>query len=100
MDLPLSIGSKQTLFRILQEALANIARHSEGTHVSIKLVSRGDEVSMVVKDNGKGFSADEVTRGIGLHSMRERAESLGGSMVLTSASGEGTSISVRIPHVE
>lgn len=104
LDIPkdtlLSIGGKQTLLRILQEALANIARHSEGTHVAIKLDSDGDEVTMVVKDNGKGFSPDEVTRGIGLHSMHERAESLGGSMELTSAPGEGTSISVRIHRVE
>jgi len=97
-DLPLSIGGKQMLLRILQEALANIARHSEGTRVAIKLDSDGDGVIMVVKDNGKGFSPDDVTRGIGLHSMHERAESLGGSMELTSAPGEGASISVRIPQ--
>ncbi len=99
-DLPLSIGGKQTLLRILQEALANIARHSDGTHISIRLSSQGDEVVMVVKDNGKGFSPDEVRRGIGLNSMNERAESLGGSMELASAPGEGTSISVRIPQGE
>jgi NarL family two-component system sensor histidine kinase LiaS len=99
-EFTLSIGSKQTLFRILQEALANIVRHSGSTRVSIGLKSDGDEVSLVVKDNGKGFALDEVTHGIGLNSMQERAESLGGSMVLTSVPEEGTSISVRIPQTE
>jgi signal transduction histidine kinase len=97
LDLELNLEQKQTLFRILQEALANVARHSDGTCVSLALGSDGEKVNLVVKDDGKGFSPEEVTGGMGLHSMRERAESLGGSLEVTSAPGEGTSLSVVIP---
>ena len=99
-EIPMSLIGKQALLRILQEALANIARHSKGTHVSLTLNSHGEGVTMVVKDNGAGFSPDEVTRGIGIHSMQERAESMGGTMELASAPGEGSSITVRIPQTE
>ncbi len=96
-DLPVSLDTKQALLRILQEALANAARHSNASRASIRLKSDGSEISLTVSDDGKGFSRDEVTSGIGLQSMRERAETLGGSMQVTSAPGQGTSISVLIP---
>jgi len=99
-DPSLSIGCKQTLLRILQEALANIARHSAATQVSISLQAQGGEVTLMIGDNGRGFAPGEVTHGVGLHSMRERAQSLGGSLNLDSTPGEGTSITVRIPQVE
>ncbi len=96
--LVLPLSAKQTLLRILQEALANIARHSQGTHVSIRLDSQDDVVKLVVRDNGVGFKPEKVAHGIGIHSMRERTEALGGSMELVSAPGEGTVISVQIPQ--
>jgi signal transduction histidine kinase len=97
-DIPLSISAKQTLLRILQEALANVARHSLGTQVSIRLESRADEVTLTVQDNGVGFAPDNGTHGVGIHSMRERAESLGGNLELTSVPEEGTTVCIRIPQ--
>ncbi len=99
-DIPLSVNAKQTLLRILQEALANIARHSEGSQVSIKLHAQGDEVNLEVKDNGVGFNPEKVTRGVGIQSMRERTESLGGSLELTSTPEQGTTLIARIPILD
>jgi NarL family two-component system sensor histidine kinase LiaS len=98
--IPLSIRRKQTLLRILQEGLANIARHSQATQVEILLSPEAENVIMVVSDNGVGFEPDRVAGGIGLHSMHERAESLGGSMQVTSKPGEGTIIRVKIPQAK
>lgn len=99
-SLPLSVRRKQTLLRILQEALANIARHSQATLVEMSLTTQGKDVIMTVVDNGVGFAHDQVTAGIGLHSMHERAESLGGRLQVTSEPGKGTAIRVQIPPAE
>lgn len=96
-DLQMSISTKQTLLRILQESLANIARHSQGTKVAISLAVDGADKILVVKDDGVGFEPEKVTRGVGLHSMHERAESLGGKMQVKSKSGRGTTVEVRVP---
>lgn len=96
-DIVASIEMKQTLLRILQESLANAARHSAGESVSLTLRSDAQSVTLVVSDDGHGFSTNEVTSGMGLHSMEERAESLGGSLVVESVPGDGTSIEVTIP---
>jgi len=92
-----SLEVKQTLLRIFQESLANVARHSAGKSVSLSLRSDERSVTLLISDDGQGFSPDEVESGMGLQSMRERAESLGGSLVVTSAPGEGTSIRAVIP---
>jgi signal transduction histidine kinase len=96
-DVVASLEVKQTFLRIIQESLANAARHSAGESVSITLRSDEQDVTLVVSDDGHGFDPAEVTSGMGLQSMQERSESLGGSMVVTSAPGEGTSIKVIIP---
>lgn len=96
-NVPVSLETKQALLRILQEALANAARHSGAACISIRLGSDAGKISVIIRDDGKGFSQAEVTSGIGLKSMRERAESLGGSLEVISAPGQGTSISVSIP---
>jgi NarL family two-component system sensor histidine kinase LiaS len=92
----LSLEVKQALFRILQESLANIARHSSAEFVDIML--RVDEdIQLVVKDDGQGFDTQLEHDGMGLQSMRERAESLTGSFTVESMPGEGTRVSVTFP---
>jgi NarL family two-component system sensor histidine kinase LiaS len=92
----LSLEVKQALFRILQESLANIARHSSAEFVDVVL--RVDEViQLVVKDDGQGFDTQVEHAGMGLQSMRERAESLAGSFKIDSIPGEGTCVSVTFP---
>ena len=89
------------LFRIAQEALNNAGKHSKATLISVTLSRKGGELVLLVSDNGVGFKPGgkrpQTARGIGLGSMRERAELLGGSLELQSKPGAGTTLSVRIP---
>jgi NarL family two-component system sensor histidine kinase LiaS len=93
--LPLEI--EQTVFRIVQEALANIARHSKANQVEIELFYTRDIVSCSIHDNGVGFDPDTSRKGFGLRSMSERAAGLRGTLVIESNQGEGTLISVNFP---
>ncbi len=87
----LPVEVEQALFRIAQEALSNIARHSQATHVEIQLDWNDEEVSMTISDNGIGFDVSAAEgKGVGLRSMRERIEALGGSLSLESKPGDGT----------
>jgi signal transduction histidine kinase len=92
-----SLGTRETLFRIAQEALANVARHSSANSVEISLEYEGDTISMRIKDNGHGFDASAKHTGIGLSSMRERAEASGGSFSVESKPDQGTQIIVTLP---
>lgn len=90
------------LYRIVQEALNNVARHSKAQEAWVVLGEKSDELSLEVRDNGVGFDlAGEMVRasgeGLGLMGMRERAEHLKGSFSIRSAPHQGTAVQVRIP---
>lgn len=87
------------IFRILQEALTNIARHSGATKVEIFLKQQDSEITMEVRDNGRGISEADLTksRSFGLLGMRERALFLGGDVEVKGNPGFGTSVKVQIP---
>lgn len=94
-----------TLYRIAQEALTNIARHAETDYASILLERRDGEVVMIIEDDGRGFDVARIMdtpgyRHLGLLGMRERAELVGGRLIVESAPDAGTTISVVIPLVE
>ncbi|MGB6942374.1 MAG: ATP-binding protein [Bryobacteraceae bacterium] len=74
------------LFRIVQEALTNVARHSGATRVAIELARSGDRVHLTVRDNGHGFQGNGAS-GLGLVGMRARAQSVGGELQINSADG-------------
>ncbi len=74
------------LFRIVQEALTNVARHSGATRVAIELARNSDRVHLTVKDNGRGFQGNGAS-GLGLVGMRARAESVGGELEISSKNG-------------
>ena len=97
------VGADFQLLRISQEALANIRRHANASQAWITLVGHSDAVELVVRDDGQGIEqqpdSDNGTGHHGLQVMRERAESVGGTLDLTSEPGEGTEIRVRIPRV-
>jgi signal transduction histidine kinase/ligand-binding sensor domain-containing protein len=93
--LPLEI--EQALYRIAQESLANIARHSHATVVNINLNYNGKTVDMELEDNGCGFILDQKPAGVGLRTMRERALMIDGSVEITSFPGKGTKIHVTVP---
>jgi PAS domain S-box-containing protein len=87
------------LFRIVQESLTNIVRHAAARNVHISLRVQGTQLIAVIEDDGRGFDADAVDRSahFGLMGVAERAESLGGTLDIDSAPGEGTRINVQLP---
>lgn len=88
-DLPDSL--KTPIFRISQEALNNIAKHSRAGRVSLSLRKEGKEIQLAIRDNGRGFDPNKVVKGFGLSTMRERAELSGGIFTIESGE-EGTII--------
>lgn len=98
---PLPLLVEQTLFRVAQEALANISRHSQATRAAIRLVWEDDEVVLMIQDNGRGFKMEATNgQGMGLRSMRERVEALHGSLILESEPGRGAQIIARLKAPE
>jgi NarL family two-component system sensor histidine kinase LiaS len=97
---PLPLPLEQALFRVGQEALTNISRHSQAKSVEIDLVWKWGEVSLTVSDNGRGFNLNAVNgKGLGLQSMRERIEALGGHLEVKSGAGSGTQVIARLTHI-
>jgi signal transduction histidine kinase len=95
IDLPLDI--KQAIYRILQEALANVARHSSANTVDVKLSFDDNSVEFCLSDDGSGFDTQQQFVGMGLDSMRERVESLNGDFFIQSEPGQGTKVCVAVP---
>jgi signal transduction histidine kinase len=97
-DLPFE--KKEALYRIVQEALHNIVKHARASTVVLRLVVQQDEIVLEVRDNGRGFDSTEPFPGhLGLHSMRERALKVGGTLAIKSTPGKETTICVHIPLV-
>ncbi|MBI4337916.1 MAG: GAF domain-containing sensor histidine kinase [Chloroflexi bacterium] len=85
------------LYRVTQEALANVFKHAGASRVELLLEFLPGEVQLAVKDNGQGFDATKAPSGHGLQNMRQRAEELGGSFTMRSAPGKGTEVVIRLP---
>ena len=90
-------GAQETLFRIAQEALANVARHARARKVRVWLGREEDQAVLRVEDDGQGFDPESARSGMGLRNLRERAESLRGTLEVRSTPGSGSAISVRVP---
>jgi signal transduction histidine kinase len=94
---------KIAIFRILQEAVNNAVKHSGADCITVRLHNEGDVLAFAIEDNGRGFdpalpaSRRDATSGLGLQSMRERAELSGGTYAVTSAVGQGTRVCVWWP---
>ena len=92
---------EQALFRVTQEALANVARHSGAANVEVDLIFAADAITLRVADDGRGFDPARVpSEAFGLQSMRERMEKLGGRAEVESAPGKGTRITCVCPLEE
>ncbi|RCK74906.1 MAG: hypothetical protein ANABAC_1623 [Anaerolineae bacterium] len=91
------------LYRIIQEALTNVARHAQARNVSVLIEQRGEELVAVVEDDGVGFDISRIEMGdsaqahLGLAGMQERAALLGGTITFESEIGRGTSIYIQLP---
>jgi signal transduction histidine kinase len=85
------------IFRAAQEALTNVQKHAEATHVWLMLTSQDNAVTLLVGDDGQGVSLSGEQAGFGLRGMRERAAQLGGELHLEPRRGGGTQVSFRLP---
>ena len=87
------------LYRITQEALRNVAKHSRAQEAWVEIDQDGDEIRLFIEDKGVGFDSTIPTAGkcLGLISIRERVQLLSGSVAIKSVSGKGTSVEVRVP---
>jgi signal transduction histidine kinase len=100
-DVPESL--KIVIFRIVQEALNNIGKHSQADSVRLRLARTDARIELLIEDNGQGFALKEVStvigsaRGLGLASMRERAALSGGACSIDSAKGRGTTVRATWP---
>ena len=88
---------KIVLFRILQEAMNNIAKHSKADLVRLSLRKKETRIELSIKDNGAGFDLDSIKQGMGMTSMQERTELSGGTFTINSTPGSGTMIKVSWP---
>lgn len=98
-DLAIPVAMEIDLYRFTQEALNNILRHSEATRVSLRLNAQDGRICVEIEDNGIGFELELASReeGIGLSSMHERAERMGGTLEIASRLGQGTRIRLCLP---
>jgi signal transduction histidine kinase len=105
-DVVVHLGSERlpdpietALYRIVQEALTNVARHARARLISVLVERRQKEIVAVIEDDGQGFDLQRVHRDghLGLLGIRERAELLGGSLTIESSPGQGASLFIRLP---
>ena len=89
---------KLNVYRIVQEALTNVAKYAEASIVDISLDGQ-EIISLIINDDGKGFDYDQVVRGMGLSGIRDRVNMLQGSVTIASRPGKGTNIHVEFPRV-
>lgn len=87
------------LYRIIQEQLNNIIKHSSASDAHIMLRCTLDEVTLQITDNGMGFEPDKVKKGLGLKNITNRAEFFGGRAEITTAPGEGCGVKIFLPHL-
>ncbi len=101
-DASLETEQKLAVFRIVQEALRNVRRHSGASRVLVRAAQHASQIELVVEDDGSGFNVLGVTsdyprRGMGLAGMRERAKAIGGEVGIDSQPGQGTCITLTVP---
>jgi signal transduction histidine kinase len=104
--LKIDSNTQINLFRIVQEGLNNICRHAEAKHVRIRLVAAYPNIILRMEDDGKGFEIERrmretiLEKRMGLISMRERANLLGGKVRIKSQKGKGTKVVVKFPFTK
>jgi signal transduction histidine kinase len=95
---PVETGAGVHIYRILQEALNNVSRHSGAREAWICLTFSPNSLELEVEDHGKGFVAEKMQRGIGLVAMRERAELIGGALAISPRAQGGTVVRLHVPR--
>lgn len=99
---PLPMPTQEVIYRVTQECLQNVAKHSEATNVNLSLKPADKSIRLSVTDNGAGFSAETAggkPMSFGLAGMRERAALLGGTLAIRSSPGKGTTVVLELPRI-
>ncbi|MFD2036746.1 tetratricopeptide repeat protein [Belliella marina] len=96
-DIKLDLEKKRNVFLIFKEAVNNAAKYAESKHLQIRLEVENGALSLLIRDDGKGFDMDTIKKGNGLFNMYQRAEMIGGNMVIQSFPQSGTLIQLRMP---
>jgi signal transduction histidine kinase len=94
----LPVGAQQALFRVAQEALANVGRHARAHRVTVTLDSTPLSVQLRVEDDGVGFDREQPATGMGIGNMEARVAGLGGTLAVTTKPGSGTLVRASVPH--
>ncbi len=101
LDTRLPDDVEVVVYRIIQEALTNVVKHANATHVEVSLAREGGIVSASVIDNGRGFNLESIRRsderGLGLFGMQERVGLVGGTFQIITKPGQGTRVAISIP---
>jgi len=97
---PVETSAGVHIYRVLQEALNNVSRHSGASDAWVRLRFSPDSLELEVEDHGKGFMAERSQRGIGLVAMRERAELIGGTLAISPRPQGGTKVRLQIPRIK
>jgi signal transduction histidine kinase len=100
-ELPdLDAGVSTAIYRMVQEALTNAARHSNATRVELRVRERADELFLEIRDDGRGIAPEQAAdpASLGLAGIRERADMLGGTAIIEGIDGHGTIVSIRLPR--
>ncbi len=93
----LSADAQLVVYRVAQEALSNAAQHADAETVEVSLARMNGTVELTVTDDGRGFTFDQASRGLGMGGMRERALLVGGDLRIESRPGVGTRVRLRVP---
>jgi signal transduction histidine kinase len=96
-DRRLAPAIETTVYRVVQEALTNVAKHSGAAHATVSVLERDGRIEVTVADDGRGFSGEDETDGFGLIGMRERIRLAGGRHEIDSAPGRGTTVRAWLP---
>lgn len=96
-EIKLDLEKRRNIFLIFKEAVNNAAKYAESQHLQIRLEVDHGELALLVKDDGKGFDMESIKKGNGLYNMHQRAEMMGGNMVIQSFPHSGTSIQLKAP---
>ncbi|CAN7177235.1 sensor histidine kinase [Rossellomorea sp. LjRoot5] len=98
LDIRLPSKFEVALFRLVQESVQNALKHAEATHIQVKVEVKKDQITVVIKDNGKGFDEDKQKTGsFGIMGMKERVDLLEGDITIDSKVGAGTVILIQVP---
>ncbi len=88
---------ESTIYSVIQESLNNAVKHAECNKIDVQVICGEKEVSVMIEDNGKGFSVDEIDYGLGLHQIETKVTNLEGTVNIDSMKGRGTIVNIEIP---